>query len=115
MNEWFSRDDAPRGMTVAAEDGPEPLPKPQPEATAPSVSPKMTESISKASSKASSPSGPKRTNKNGLLLIKSFEGLRLKAYRDPVGIWTIGYGTTRDVRPDMSISEAEAEQFCSRI
>lgn len=107
MNEWFSRDDAPRGMTVAAEDGPEPLPKPQPEATAPSVSPKMTESISKASS----PSGPKRTNKNGLLLIKSFEGLRLKAYRDPVGIWTIGYGTTRDVRPDMSISEAEAEQL----
>lgn len=28
-------------------------------------------------------------------LIKSFEGLRLKAYKDAVGIPTIGYGTTR--------------------
>ncbi len=28
-------------------------------------------------------------------LIKSFEGLRLKAYQDSVGIWTIGYGATR--------------------
>lgn len=28
----------------------------------------------------------------GLSLIKSFEGLRLDAYRDSVGIWTIGYG-----------------------
>jgi lysozyme len=27
-------------------------------------------------------------------IIKQFEGVRLKAYRDPVGIWTIGYGTT---------------------
>lgn len=27
-------------------------------------------------------------------LIASFEGCKLAAYRDPVGIWTIGYGTT---------------------
>lgn len=26
-------------------------------------------------------------------LVKAFEGLHLKAYPDPVGIWTIGYGT----------------------
>ena len=26
-------------------------------------------------------------------LIKQFEGCRLKAYKDPIGIWTIGYGT----------------------
>ena len=111
MKDWFSRDDAPRGMTVSTEGGPEPLPQPQPEADPTPVPPKATESATKASSPASSTSGPKRTNKNGLLLIKSFEGLRLKAYRDPVGIWTIGYGTTRGVRPDMGISEAEAEQF----
>lgn len=117
MKDWFSRDDAPRGMTVSTEGGPEPLPQPEAEAAVViPVTPKAPESPSKASSPAtSSPvtstSGPKRTNKNGLLLIKSFEGLRLKAYRDPVGIWTIGYGTTRGVRPDMSISEAEAEQF----
>lgn len=31
---------------------------------------------------------------NGLDLIKHFEGLYLTAYKDPVGIWTIGYGHT---------------------
>ena len=31
---------------------------------------------------------------NGIDLICSFEGLRLKAYGDGVGVWTIGYGTT---------------------
>ena len=28
-----------------------------------------------------------------LSLVKEFEGLFLKAYPDPIGIWTIGYGT----------------------
>lgn len=32
---------------------------------------------------------------NGLNLIKEFEGLRLIAYRDVAGLWTIGYGSTR--------------------
>ncbi len=36
-----------------------------------------------------------RTSQRGLSLIKSFEGLRLQAYQDAVGVWTIGYGTTR--------------------
>lgn len=31
---------------------------------------------------------------NGLRLIKQFEGLKLKAYKCPAGIWTIGYGST---------------------
>jgi len=31
---------------------------------------------------------------NGLNLIKKFEGCRLTAYQDAVGVWTIGYGTT---------------------
>ncbi|WP_121812790.1 lysozyme [Mucilaginibacter kameinonensis] len=30
----------------------------------------------------------------GLDLIKSFEGLRLTAYQDIAGVWTIGYGCT---------------------
>lgn len=50
-------------------------------------------------------------NAKGLRLIKAFEGLRLTAYRDPVGIWTIGYGTTRGVYPGMQITEAQAEQL----
>ena len=32
---------------------------------------------------------------NGFKLIKNFEGLRLNAYKDIAGIWTIGYGSTR--------------------
>lgn len=32
---------------------------------------------------------------NAINLIKQFEGFREKAYKDSVGIWTVGYGTTR--------------------
>jgi lysozyme len=35
-----------------------------------------------------------RISDRGLALITHFEGLYLKAYQDPVGIWTIGYGHT---------------------
>ncbi|WP_259071210.1 lysozyme [Mucilaginibacter sp. X4EP1] len=31
----------------------------------------------------------------GYAIIKNFEGLRLSAYRDVAGVWTIGYGSTR--------------------
>ncbi|ANI82400.1 lysozyme [Kosakonia oryzae] len=33
----------------------------------------------------------------GIALIKQFEGLRLTAYQDSVGVWTIGYGWTQPV------------------
>ena len=36
----------------------------------------------------------RRINAAGLRLIKSFEGFEPKWYRDPVGIWTIGFGHT---------------------
>jgi len=42
-------------------------------------------------------------------LIKKFEGCRLEAYRDPVGIWTIGYGTTTGVKQGMKITRERAE------
>ena len=49
----------------------------------------------------------------GIILIKSFEGLRLNAYPDPGtggAPWTIGYGHTGpDVYPGLKITEAEAE------
>lgn len=45
----------------------------------------------------------------GIALIKSFEGLRLKAYQDQVGVWTIGYGSTKGVTEGMTITEAQAE------
>lgn len=34
------------------------------------------------------------TSIRGLNVIRSFEGRALRAYRDPVGVWTIGYGIT---------------------
>jgi len=35
-----------------------------------------------------------KLSETGIRLIKSFEGLRLAAYRDVAGVWTIGYGST---------------------
>ena len=34
------------------------------------------------------------TSANGRTMIETFEGLRLEAYQDQRGIWTIGYGHT---------------------
>ena len=51
------------------------------------------------------------TSPKGIALIKEFEGLRLKAYKCPGGVWTIGYGHTAGVKPGMVISEAQAEEY----
>ena len=53
----------------------------------------------------------RQINAAGLALLKSFEGLRLKAYRCPAGVWTIGYGTTANVREGQVITEQQAEGF----
>ena len=58
--------------------------------------------------------GGKAINGKGLRLLKSFEGLRLDAYLDAVGILTIGYGTTGGVFPGMHITEPEAEALLRR-
>lgn len=50
-------------------------------------------------------------NEAGLNLIKDFEGCRLKAYLCPAGVWTIGYGHTQGVKPDMVINQLQAERF----
>lgn len=49
-----------------------------------------------------------KISNNGLDLIKHFEGLRLKAYKDPIGIWTIGYGHIKLAKEGMVITEREA-------
>lgn len=50
-----------------------------------------------------------RTSRTGIALIKSFESLRLEAYRCPAGIYTIGYGHTAGVRRGDVIDEQRAE------
>jgi lysozyme len=48
----------------------------------------------------------------GLALTKSFEGLRLEAYKDSGGIWTVGYGHTGpDLLAGMKISQADADMM----
>lgn len=51
-------------------------------------------------------------SERGLKLTKQFEGLRLAAYQDQRGNWTIGYGHTGPgVHEGLRITEAEAEMF----
>jgi len=51
----------------------------------------------------------------GIALIRQFEGLRLDAYQDSVGVWTIGYGWTqpvdgKPVSAAMTIIKEETEE-----
>jgi|GEM_PF-247884 len=98
MEEWFDLPNAPAGMTIALNtDAPEPEQwgdRPPDEHTG-------------------------EINALGLEVVKHFEGLRLTAYRDAVGIWTIGYGHTSMAGPPtvtegMTITEAEAEAILAQ-
>lgn len=65
--------------------------------------------------KATQETGARRIGKQGMGLLKMFEGLRLKAYVCPAGVWTIGYGSTGShVKPGMVITEDEAEDLKRR-
>ncbi|MGB4239631.1 MAG: lysozyme [Candidatus Hydrothermia bacterium] len=50
-----------------------------------------------------------KTSKKGIEIIKKYEGLRLKAYKCPAGILTIGYGHTKNVKQGDTITETQAE------
>ena len=52
-----------------------------------------------------------KISNNGLDLVKHFEGLVLEAYKCPAGVWTIGYGHTKDVQPGDSWSEDHADHM----
>ncbi|EIW7013780.1 lysozyme [Escherichia coli] len=60
-------------------------------------------------------------SKNGLALLKSFEGCELTAYQDYVGVWTIGYGWTQPVNgkpvsKGMTITQSTADSLlCSGV
>jgi len=51
---------------------------------------------------------PRKINDAGINLIKGFEELKLKAYKCPAGVWTIGYGHTSDVQQGDVITEEQA-------
>jgi len=50
-----------------------------------------------------------KISNTGLSLIKEFEGLRLRAYRCPAGVLTIGYGHTKNVRENDILDQRKAE------
>lgn len=51
-----------------------------------------------------------RFTREALEKMKTFEGCKLKAYRDAVGIPTIGYGRTRGVEMGMTITQEQADK-----
>ncbi|MGK3192499.1 lysozyme [Enterobacter soli] len=57
-----------------------------------------------------------QTSDKGIALIKEFEGCKLTAYQDSVGVWTIGYGWTQPVdgkpiRAGITIKQETAERL----
>ena len=62
-------------------------------------------------------------SKEGIALIKKFEGCELTAYQDAVDVWTIGYGHTKGVKKGDSITKEEADsmlmhellEYCSHV
>ena len=61
----------------------------------------------------------RKVNQATIDLIKEFEGFRANAYRDAVGVWTIGYGHTSragdpKVKPGMRITRAEGERILKK-
>ena len=60
----------------------------------------------------------KKTSDSGKAFIKSFEGKRLAAYDDGVGVWTIGYGTIKypngvKVKKGDVCTDAQVDQYFS--
>jgi lysozyme len=51
------------------------------------------------------------TSRRGIQLIKGFEGLKLESYKCPAGVWTIGYGHTKGVKPNVVIDQMRAEDL----
>ena len=52
-----------------------------------------------------------KTSPMGVSLIKSFEGCRLKAYKCPAGVWSIGYGHTSCVKDGDYITQEQADDY----
>lgn len=53
----------------------------------------------------------RQINDAGLALIKESEGLRLTAYQDTGGVWTIGYGRAHGVNRGDSCTAEQAEAW----
>ena len=52
-----------------------------------------------------------KTSERGLTIIKSFEGVKYRAYLCPAGVWTIGYGHTKGVKEGDTCTSAQADEW----
>lgn len=52
-----------------------------------------------------------KTSQSGINLITQFEGCKLVAYKCPAGVWTIGYGHTKNVKQGDVITREQAEHY----
>ncbi len=50
-------------------------------------------------------------SQEGISLIKKFEGCKLEAYQCAAGVWTIGYGSTKDVKEGDTLTQKEADNL----
>lgn len=52
-----------------------------------------------------------QTSEAGMELIKQFEGVRLRAYDDGVGVWTIGVGHTKGVESGDTATMEQVDEW----
>jgi lysozyme len=55
-----------------------------------------------------------KLSKVGANLIKKYEGCRLKAYKCPAGVWTIGFGHTGNVKEGQVITQVQADDLFNK-
>ena len=55
-----------------------------------------------------------KASKSAYVLIHTFEGCRLHAYKCPSGVWTIGWGHTAGVYEGMTITREQANELLKK-
>ena len=55
-----------------------------------------------------------KASKSAYVLIHTFEGCRLHAYKCPAGVWTIGWGHTVGVYEGMTITREQANELLKK-
>ena len=55
-----------------------------------------------------------KISQEGMTLIKHYEGCKLESYQCAAGVWTIGYGSTKDVKEGMKITQEDAEKLLKK-